>query len=126
MKHVSAKEVDAIHDMILQRYGGGSGCADPSKISALMTRVANYAYYENVTDVFELAAMYWVAITKGHAYVDGNKKAAIATCLLFLRRNGIKPYNRSDLVNQCIAVAAGTLTVQEAARYLCLAFSEKD
>ena len=52
MKYTTIDEVNAIHDMILQRYGGGRGCTDSGKVAAFVTRVQNLAFYENVTDIF--------------------------------------------------------------------------
>lgn len=123
MKHVTSEEVIKIHDLMLQRYGGCPGCADPGKATALIARVQNYELYEGVDDVFALAAMYWVAVAKGHIFVDGNKRTAVAVCLLFLRRNGIQPYNRSDLEEVAIKVASNQMTVIALADYLRSSFS---
>lgn len=58
---VSAQEVIAFHDRILQRFPGVAGLTDPGRAQALIYRVQNRVHYEGVTDLFELAATYWVA-----------------------------------------------------------------
>ncbi|MDX3772497.1 type II toxin-antitoxin system death-on-curing family toxin [Chromatiaceae bacterium AAb-1] len=43
---------------------------------ALIYRVQNRKHYEGVTDIFELAATYWVTIACGHIFNDDNKRTA--------------------------------------------------
>lgn len=123
MNHVSSEEVLKIHDLVLTCYGGCPGCSDPERISALLARVQNYEFYEGLSDVFALAAMYWVSIAKGHVFVDGNKRTAVAVCLLFLRRNGIVPYNRPDLEDVAVKVAADEMSTTELTEYLRSCFA---
>ena len=123
MNHVSSEEVLKIHDLLLLRYGGCPGCSNPERVSALLVRVRNYEFYEGLTDVFALAAMYWVAVSKGRAFADGNKRTAVAVCFLFLRRNGIVPYNRPDLEEVAVKVASEQLTASELAEYLRSCFA---
>lgn len=118
MNHVSSQEVLKIHDLVLLRYGGCSGCPEPERVSALISRVRNYEFYEGLSDVFALAAMYWVAISKGHVFADGNKRTAVAVCFLFLRRNGVIPYNRPELEEVAVKVASNQMTTAELAEYL--------
>ncbi len=67
--------------------------------------------------------MYWVVVAKGRIFVDGNNRTAVAVCLLFLRRNGIQPYNRSDLEEAAFKVAFNQMTVSALADYLRSSFS---
>ena len=87
---VSAQEVIAFHDRILQRFPGVAGMSDPGRAEALIYRVQNRKHYEGITDVFELAATYWVAIARGHIFNDGNKRTAFFVTMTFLYRNGIR------------------------------------
>ncbi len=124
MKHVAPNEVIETHDAVLKRYGGCYGCPDPDRINALIARVRNYEYYEGMTDVFALAAMYWVAIAKGHAFTDGNKRTAVAISLLFLTRNGVHPYYRPDFEEIAIKVASDEMTAIQLATFLRSSFSD--
>lgn len=49
---VSAQEVIAFHDRILQRFPGVAGLTDPGRAQALIYRVQNRVHYEGVTDLF--------------------------------------------------------------------------
>lgn len=87
---VSAQEAIALHDRILQRFPGVAGLSDPGRAQALIYRVQNRVHYEGVTDLFELAATYWVAIARGRIFHDGNKRTAFFVTMTFLWRNGIR------------------------------------
>lgn len=41
-------------------------------------------------DLFEMAAAYLFHISRNHAFVDGNKRMALAGCLLFLSINDVE------------------------------------
>ena len=38
-----------------------------------------------------MAAAYLFYLCKNHPFVDGNKRAALGACLVFLRLNGLEP-----------------------------------
>ena len=42
-----------------------------------------------ISDPIEIAAAYLFYICKNHAFVDGNKRTALAACLVFLEENGL-------------------------------------
>lgn len=62
----------------------GLDCAE-----AIIYWVQKLHFYESVDDLFELAAIYLVAIARGYIFNDGTKRTARAVSMLFLRRNGI-------------------------------------
>ncbi len=69
---VSAQEVIAFHDRILQRFPGVAGLTDPGRAQALIYRVQNRVHYEGVTDLFELAATYWARCLRERVDSSGN------------------------------------------------------
>ncbi len=42
------------------------------------------------------AAAYLFYLCRNHPFVDGNKRTALATCLVFLGENGLLPHERLD------------------------------
>lgn len=44
-----------------------------------------------MTDPVEVGAAYLFYLCKNHPFIDGNKRVALATCLVFLRLNGLTP-----------------------------------
>ncbi|MEI7347618.1 type II toxin-antitoxin system death-on-curing family toxin [Dickeya chrysanthemi] len=119
MKWVSAQDVIDFHDRILQVLPGVVGMADPGRAEVLIYRVQNRLYYEGVTELFELAATYWVTIARGHIFNDGNKRTAFLVTMTFLRRNGILIVdNDNSLEELTIKAATGECLVSELAEQL--------
>ena len=48
------------------------------------------------TDALEIAAAYLFYLCRNHPFVDGNKRTALATCLVFLSENGLLPDEQLD------------------------------
>lgn len=119
MKWVSASEVIDLHDRILQVLPGVQGMPDSGRAEAIIHRVQNRLHYENVTDVFELAATYWIAISRGHIFVDGNKRTSFFVTMLFLARNGIGVHDNGTLLEDLtVEAATGSVDVQSLAEQL--------
>ncbi len=75
--------------------------------------------YERITDIYELAATYWVAISRGYIFNDGNKQTAFFVTMVFLYRNGIKIIDVDDaLENLTVDAAIGAKNSQQLAQYL--------
>lgn len=108
---ISAEEIIQFHDRLLRVTPGVTGMPDPGRAEALMYRVLN----EGVTDVWLLAAMHLLAISRGHIFNDGNKRTALFITLLFLKRNGISLAANPDFVEMTVDAAAGRLTLEQIA-----------
>lgn len=74
--------------------------------------------YEGITDIWLLAAMHLLAISRGHIFNDGNKRTALFITLLFLKRNGITLPANSAYVQMTVDAAAGLLSLEEIAQRL--------
>jgi death-on-curing protein len=118
ISHISPQEVLTLHDALIQRYGGLPGTQDAGRVKALVNRVINREMYEGETDLFELAALYLVAIARAHVFNDANKRTAFNTMMLFLRRNGIKLTDRPEWEYMTVNAAMGAITPAEVAQQL--------
>lgn len=58
------------------------------KLTAALERPINKFHYGNETSLFVLASEYIYGIGKAHALVDGNKRVAFQSALVFLELNG--------------------------------------
>ncbi len=87
--------------------------ARSGRAEAIMYRVLNKIEYEGVTDVWRLAAMHLLAMSRGHIFNDGNKRTALFITLLFLKRNGIILPANPDFVGMTVEAAAGQLTLEQ-------------
>jgi death-on-curing protein len=77
-----------IHAEQLALFGGGDGVRDLGLLESALARPINkHAYGES--DLAALAAAYAFGLAKNHPFVDGNKRAAFASIIVFLGLNGI-------------------------------------
>ncbi|MDP1560230.1 MAG: type II toxin-antitoxin system death-on-curing family toxin, partial [Pirellulaceae bacterium] len=90
-------------------YGGGTGLRDIGLLeSALAQPQASFDGEYLHHDVFEMAAAYLYHIVLNHPFVDGNKRVALASSLVFLEINGILIEASDDeLVDLTVAAAMG-------------------
>ncbi len=112
IRFISAEEVIAFHDRIMNVTPGVKGMPDPGRAQALIHRVLNQHISEDVDAVFKLAAIHLLAISRGHIFNDGNKRTALFTTLLFLRRNGIEIPGNEAMVDLTVEVAKGNVSVE--------------
>ncbi len=81
-------EVVAAHEKQLSRFGGPAGIRDPSALESALGRPLNKWQYDRA-GLAECAAAYAFGLARNHAFVDGNKRAAFVSMVLFLRLNGV-------------------------------------
>lgn len=84
---VPKRSVFGIHAKSLAAYGGAEGLRDDGLLESALGRPENLAAYGD-PDVFDLAAAYAFGIVRNHPFVDGNKRTAFLTAILFLDLNG--------------------------------------
>jgi len=90
--HPTAEAVKAIHEEVLAAHGGSPGVRDVALLeSAVAAPQANYRGKALLKDVVEIAAAYLFYLCSNHPFVDGNKRTALAACLVFLEANGRLP-----------------------------------
>lgn len=89
MSMINSTFVIAVHDEILVQTGvGRSGC-HTERLESVLSRIDQQVYYSEIKNLFEIAAWYGIALAKGHAFVDGNKRTGLATMLTFLEIQGV-------------------------------------
>lgn len=89
------------------------------RAEVLIYRVQNRTHYEGATDVFELAATYWVAIAHGQIFNDGNERTAFFVTMTSRYRNGIRIRNTDTMLeNLTVEAATGEKTVDQLAQHL--------
>ncbi len=72
------------HRVALLRSGGRPGIHDLSLIESAIARPYT-GYYQSI---YRKAAALTESLAKNHGFVDGNKRAALLTLILFLDRSG--------------------------------------
>jgi death on curing protein len=84
------EEVLEIHALQLAEFGGIAGVRDLGLLESAVEQARATAFGELLhADMFEMAAAYLFHIVKNHAFLDGNKRTALVTALVFLDINGV-------------------------------------
>ena len=88
LKHLTVEAVKAIHREVLAAHGGASGVRDETLLeSAVAAPQATMMGQPLISDPIEIAAAYLFYICRNHPFLDGNKRTALAACLVFLETN---------------------------------------
>jgi death on curing protein len=91
-KHLTAPAIRAIHAEVITAHGGAEGLRDEGLLeSAVAAPQATLAGEPLMQDAIEIAAAYLFYLCRNHPFVDGNKRTALATCLVFLDANELLP-----------------------------------
>jgi death-on-curing protein len=90
--HLTLDMVLEIHFEGITRFGGAEGVGDMALLEAAVAAPqATVGGKSPYADVGEVAAAYLFYLCRNHPFIDGNKRAALGACLVFLRLNGIEP-----------------------------------
>ena len=88
LSHPTVSAVRAIHKEVLAAHGGSPGLRDEALLeSAVAAPQATMMGQPLFSDPTEVAAAYLFYLCQNHPFVDGNKRTALATCLVFLSEN---------------------------------------
>ena len=115
---ISKQALLLLHAESLAEHGGGQGLRDEGLLDSALTRPQNLAAYGN-PDHAALAASYGLGLAKNHAFVDGNKRAALLATGLFLYLNGWRlTASQADTTLAMLSLAAGELSEDDFAAWL--------
>ena len=107
---LTRSQVDRIHDISLERYGGQAGVREPGLVDSALASAQNTFFYGG-GDVFDIAAAYAFHIAEAQAFNDGNKRAAIGAALTFLELNLVRlTPSEDELYDAMIDIAKKRLT----------------
>jgi death-on-curing protein len=118
--HLTVEIVREIHAEAIRRFGGSDGVRELALLeSAVAAPQASFGGRSPYRDMAEVAAAYLFYLCKNHPFIDGNKRAALGACLVFLRLNGIEPKPDGPAWEELtLAVAASAIDRDEATRRL--------
>jgi death-on-curing protein len=110
--HLGPDQILEIHAAALRLFGGAPGLRDEALLqSATAAPKATFGGKSPFVDTVEVAAAYFYYLCSNHPFVDGNKRVALATSLIFLELNGYSTAADSeDWENLTLAIAAGLLS----------------
>ena len=111
-------QVVAIHSRQLRRFGGAAGLRDEGLLRSALERPVNKWHYEQA-DLAALAAACAFGLAKNHAFVDGNKRIAFMSMLVFLRRNEVQfAPDPAQATTIMMSLAAGEVSEDSLGRWI--------
>jgi death-on-curing protein len=118
--HLTVEIVREIHAEAIGRFGGSDGVRAMALLeSAVAAPQASFGGSSPYQDMAEVAAAYLFYLCKNHPFIDGNKRAALGACVVFLRLNGIEPETDGpEWEELTLAVAASEIDREEATQRL--------
>ena len=120
--HSTVATVKSLHEQVLRVHGGSVGIREENLLeSAVAAPQATMMGRPMIEEPIEVAASYLFYLCRNHPFVDGNKRAALATCLVFLSQNGLLPeeiINHDALEVLVLDVAAGRIDRGETTKRL--------
>lgn len=84
VQFLSLDEVLAVHDRVIEAFGGSPGIRDRGLLESALFRPQT-GYYEGIE---EMATALFESLLINHPFVDGNKRVAFFATDVFLRLNG--------------------------------------
>ena len=113
MRYLSASEIVAIHDRVIEETRGLSGVRDEHLLKSLAERPRlSFSGSEQFKTIFEKAAALLEAIATYHVFLDCNKRTAISAATVFLNSNGYDiglPIDESEEFVLAVAQKQNTL-----------------
>ena len=115
IQFLTLKQVLAIHKRMVMEFGGDTSVRDSGLLeSAVMMPCARFEGKFLHYGIPAMAAAYLFHICKNHAFVDGNKRTALATAEVFLLLNDMKlTATNEELEKLMIGVAEGSTSKRD-------------
>jgi death on curing protein len=111
IRFLNMSEIIFIYEDQIRRYGGQYGVRDISLLSsALALPESTYDGKYLHKSIPEMACAYAFHISENHPFIDGNKRTALASALVFLDLNGFEfTSSEEDAYETMMSVAKGEL-----------------
>ncbi len=108
MNYLSANEIAAINEVVIEQSGGSVGIREPGLLDSIAYKPSSgFGDHESYPGVFLKAAVLYEAIVNYHVFIDGNKRTGFATMARFLDMNGYK-LDMTDLEIETYTVTIAT------------------
>ena len=82
----TTQETLELHEQLIKRFGGSGGVRDLGILESALIRPQT-GYYDTLS--LQAAALLQ-SLIQNHSFIDGNKRVAFATTVIFLRMNGYR------------------------------------
>lgn len=123
MKNISYISLDvvlAIHDDMVEKYGGSHGIRDLGLIQSAIARPqSSFGGEDLYPTIFDKAAALFHSLMFNHAFVGGNKRTTIVSTARFLSLNGYElEVDGDEFVAFPLRVENKHLSIEEISKWL--------
>lgn len=117
---LATEQVLFIHVRAVKRFGGSQGIRDLGLVESAVARPqATFGGEYLYKTIFDKAAALLQSLLKNHPFIDGNKRTALSSSAVFLKKNGYKLINQhKEEVEFAIRVDNGNLPVEQISEWL--------
>ncbi len=113
MDYIDSDTAIEIHDFLIKQTGGAVGLRNKDLLESPLVAIQDDGFYNSTESKL---AFLMFSIIKNHPFVDGNKRSAVAYCLILFSIN-INPSLVDDFANFCetaaVKVAINQLSLLE-------------
>jgi death-on-curing protein len=88
--------VETFHRRSLEEHGGQDGIRNEHGLESALAQPMN-VYFYGQGDLYDIAAAYAYHLAENQPFIDGNKRTAVVTTLMFLEGNGISTSGITNL-----------------------------
>ena len=112
---ISVKEVEIIHNILIDKFGGSKGIRDIGLLeSALARPFATFDKNDLYPDPIDKASAILESIVINHPFIDGNKRTAYTLMRLILLENHLDiKASQEDKYNLVISASTGKYRFDE-------------
>lgn len=97
------------HDYLIGAFGGSYGVRDMHLLESAVAAPRFMRDYGSRDAVAQAAALGY-SVANNHAFIDGNKRTALLTLMVFLRRNGYRIHFGMEWADIMEGVASGSVS----------------
>ena len=117
---IPIKEVEQIHKLLIDTFGGSHGIRDLSALeSALARPFQTFDNKELYSTPIDKAASLIESILNNHPFIDGNKRTGYVVARLFLLQNEVDiKANQQDKFEFVMNIASGKMRFEEIISWL--------
>lgn len=113
--YLTVDDILDLHDDAVEGFGGEPSVRDQSALERAVERPKTaFGGTQRFPDIPSKAAALFHGLVQGHAFVDGNKRAATVAAMVFLELNGFRlDVDEKTIGDVAIGAASGEYSVDK-------------
>jgi death-on-curing protein len=117
---ISIKEVEIIHNILIDKFGGSKGIRDKGLLESALSRpFATFNNKDLYSTPVEKASAILESIVINHPFVDGNKRTAYTLMRLILLENELDLVaSQDEKYNFVISISTGEYRLEEIKKWI--------